>query len=402
MPSESQATGWQSAVSSWLSAGALAALVGGLTACGCATMPNPFHRGGPPAPHVLTPGASLEQVIAAVNQNSARIRNLQTDNASITAGGMLGVPMLTGKIRAMRPGRLHLQAATSLTGPEVDLGANEELMWFWVRRNEPPALYFVRHDQFHGSAAQAAMPIEPQWLLDALGFAEFKPTDHHEGPLPRGSDVVEIRSIINGPEGQLTKTTVVNAKTAVILEQHIYAPDGRILASAVARSHRFYPEAGVSLPQKIEISMPAAELSLTIDVGNVQINTLIDNPQLWALPAMPGYPQVNLGGAPAGAAGTLGGQLGRADWYQPAPAVGVAELPPMAGPSLPQTPAGGDGETFAGATPTPSGVAASPGRLAPQTPIFAAPPANVRPGGIAYPAEAQRLPLGGVAAPAVR
>ena len=79
-----------------------------------------------------------------------------------------------------------------------------------------------------------------------------------------------------------------------MLEQHIYTPDGRILATAIARSHRYYPEAGVSLPQKVEVTMPAAELALTIDVGNVQLNTLVDNPQLWALPTMAGYPQVNL------------------------------------------------------------------------------------------------------------
>ncbi|MAT70589.1 MAG: hypothetical protein CMJ58_13810 [Planctomycetaceae bacterium] len=359
------------------------------------------------------PGASLDQVIAAVNQNSARIRNLQTDNARITVPGMMGIPVLTGKIRAMRPGRLHLQASTSLTGPEVDLGANDELMWFWVRQGEPKAVYFARHDEFTGSAAQAAMPIEPQWLLDALGFAEFKPTDHHDGPLPRGNDVFEIRSVVHGPSSQLTKTTVVNAKTAVVLEQHIYAPDGRILASAIARSHRFYPEVGASLPQKVEVSMPAAELSLTVDVGDVQINTLIDNPQLWALPAMPGYPQVNLGGAPAGAAGTLGGQLGRADWSQPAPMGGVAELPAIAPPALPGPPSGAAVATnsppmgttapqgaapFAG-PPLSAGV---PGRLAPQTAVSHAEQPHEAAGTAAYPVAAQGLPATGVPSPTIR
>ena len=351
------------------------------------------------------PGASLDQIIGAVNQNAARIRNYQTDNASITVPGMLGVPMLNGKIRAMRPGRLHLQASTSITGPEVDLGANDELLWFWVRRNEPPALYFARHDQFTGSAAQQALPIEPQWLLDALGFAEFKPTDHHDGPTPHGKDV-EIQSIVNSPTGQLSKRTVVDAKRAWVLEQHIYTPDGRILATAIARSHRYYPEAGVSLPQKVEVTMPAAELALTIDVGNVQLNTLVDNPQLWALPAMAGYPQVNLGGAPAGVTGTLGGQLGRADWYAPAPAAGVADIPPMATPQLPGAALPSGVPPAATTSPVvvqtqPTGP--TPNRLAPQTPIFTGPPeVAAQPIGPAYPAAAQRLPVGGVPTEPVR
>ena len=54
----------------------------------------------------------------------------------------------------MGPRRVRLQAETSATGPEVDLGSNEEVFWFWVNRNEPPAVYFDRHSQRAGSAAQ--------------------------------------------------------------------------------------------------------------------------------------------------------------------------------------------------------------------------------------------------------
>ncbi|TWU26104.1 hypothetical protein Pla144_33210 [Bythopirellula polymerisocia] len=274
---------------------------------------NPFTSVGPPAPEVLVPGAALDQVIAAVNQNSIRIQNFQTNNASISVPGTTVLPSLSGNIAAERPGRLRLQASTSLTGQEVDLGSNEELFWFWVKRNEPPDLYFARHSQYVGSAAQQLMPIEPSWLLDALGFAQFAPEDFHEGPIPHGNGTLEIRSVIQTRIGTLTKSTVVDAQRAWVLEQHLYDAKGTLLASAIARSHQYYPAVNVSLPQVIDISMPTAQLALSIDVGTVQINQSSLNPALWQLPVLAGYRQIDLGTAPPGAISAMGAP-GSNDW----------------------------------------------------------------------------------------
>lgn len=290
---------------------------------------SPFSTLGPPAPEVLLPGASLDQVIAAVNQNAAKIQNYQTTNATITVPGNAMVPALRGNIAAERPNKLRLQASTAISGPEVDLGSNEELFWFWVKRNEPPDLYYARHDQFVGSAAQQVMPIEPGWLLDALGFMQFAPTDFHEGPIPHGNGTLEIRSVVNSRLGTLTRNTVVDGKRAWILEQHIYDGQGTLLASAIARSHQYYPAVGVSLPQEIDVRLPQAQMDLTIDVGTVQINQMAPNPALWQLPALSGYRQINLGTAAPNTISAMGAP-GSNDWNTGA-APGWLGIEPPAG-----------------------------------------------------------------------
>ncbi|QEG35289.1 hypothetical protein [Bythopirellula goksoeyrii] len=267
---------------------------------------SPFASVGPPAPEVLVPGAALDQVIAAVNQNASRIQSYQTNNASITVPGMTMLPQLRGNIAAERPDKLRLKASTAISGEEVDLGSNEDLFWFWVKRNEPPDLYFARHSQYVGSAAQQVMPIEPSWLLDALGFAQFDPNDFHEGPVPHGNGTLEIRSVIQTRIGTLTKSTVVDAQRAWVMAQHVYDAQGTLLASAIARSHQYYPTANVSLPQKVDISLPTAQLALSIDVGTVAINQGPLNPDLWQLPALAGYRQIDLGTAPPGAVSAMG------------------------------------------------------------------------------------------------
>ena len=274
---------------------------------------NPFAPIGPPAPEVLLGGCSIDQVVAAVNQNASRIVSYQTNNASITVPGMPEIPLLRGNIAARQPGKVRLQASTALTGPEVDLGANDELFWFWVKRNEPPALYFSRHDQFAGSAARQVMPIEPAWFLDALGMMQFSPNDRHEGPFPKGDRKIEIRSIIQARGVQMSKSTIIDARRAWVLEQHVYDATGTLVASTRARNHRYYPAVGASLPQDIDLNLPAAQLSLSIDVGTVQLNVMTDNPALWSLPVLSSYPQIDLGTALPGSVAPMG-SVGSNDW----------------------------------------------------------------------------------------
>jgi hypothetical protein len=144
----------------------------------------------------------------------------------------------------------------------------------------------------------------------------------------------------------------------------------------------------VSLPQEIEIRIPASELSLSIDVGRVAINTLTDSPQLWTMPTMSGTPQVDLGSTPqAGGVQPMGDQLTRADWNGPGPA---AATPPLVAAMQPAIP-------VAQAVPPPAAM--PPASNAPQF---------LAPGGVAARAPdpfdgssqpgMQRLPAGGVAA----
>ena len=265
---------------------------------------NPFATPGPAAPQVLMEGASREQIIAAVNQNSARIHSLSATGATITVPDMLGLPLLSGNIAAERPGRFRLTAGTAVTGQEIDLGSNDELFWLWVRRNQPPGVYFCRHAQFANSNIRQMMPVEPSWLLAALGMVDLDPGSVFDGPLPspRGAGTVELRSWLPSANGTLQRVTVIDARRAWVVEQHVYDQSGQtLLASAVAESHRYYPVEQVSLPELVSIRLPTANMALKINLGTVQINQLTaDRTQLWTMPSLDGFPPYDLGGAATG------------------------------------------------------------------------------------------------------
>jgi hypothetical protein len=292
-------------------------VVVGLLGLSGASCPRMMQR-TPALPRVLPPAAPLEQVIQAVNQNSQQIQSFSTNTATLSGPGW---PTLRANIAFQRQRMFRLRAETGLTGPELDVGSNDQLFWFWVRRNQPPAVYFCRHEQFATSRARQMIPIEPDWLIDALGASGFDPALPHQGPYPSGGDRVSIRTIRETPEGPTTKVTVVDAVRAVVLEQHLYDAQGRLRASAVAAGHRRDPLSGLVLPATIHINCPVAQFKMRIDLGSVQVNQLTGNPaELWSMPSYAGSPPTDLSDPNL--------QLAPAPASAPPPAVSERPLPP--------------------------------------------------------------------------
>jgi hypothetical protein len=271
---------------------ALAAVVTLVAASG-ASCPSLVNCYAPPVVRVLPTAPTLADVMNAVNGNSAKVTSLYTTDASIYVPG---APALRANLALERPRKFRLRADTALTGAEVDLGSNDELFWFWIRRSEPPALYFCRHDQFAASAARRIVPVEPEWLIEALGVTTLDPALRHEGPFPVGQGRLRIVTHLPGPEGGLQRVMIVDAARGWVLEQHLYDARRQPIAHATASGHTREPLSGVTLPRSVKIEWPATQFQMTIELRNVSVNQLVGDPaQLFLLPTYPGYKAVDLG-----------------------------------------------------------------------------------------------------------
>jgi hypothetical protein len=246
----------------------------------------------PSLPRVLPASPTLEQLIQVVNRNNSAIQSFYTDHATVSGPGF---PALQASIAFQRPRFFRLHAKSSLTGPEVDLGSNPDFFWFWVRRSQPPAIYYCRHDQFAASPARHSIPVQPDWLIEALGVSEIDPALPHQGPYPLQGDRLELRTIRETPDGPVTKVTIFDGSQGWVLEQNIYNAQGCLLASAVSSQHRRDPLSGLVMPGLVLVNCPSAQFSIRIDLGPVQINRLSGNPaELWNMPNIQGTPAVNL------------------------------------------------------------------------------------------------------------
>ena len=264
-----------------------------------------FQPPGPAAPVVLQDATTAPQIVSAINANTARVRSYYTNNARFTVPGMAGIPMLRGTIALERPMNFRLTAGAAIGGDQVDLGSNDEMFWFWVKQNSPPALYFCRHDQFASSGARQVLPVDPTWVGDALGLVQLNPDIPYQGPVARPDGTLELRSAISTPTGPMTRVLVIDAERAWVMEQHLYEVNGGPpVASAIAEDFRYYENSQVSLPRRVTIRVPASQLALTIDVGAVAINQAIPGrAMMFSPPALnDSYPKVDLGSTAAGVA----------------------------------------------------------------------------------------------------
>jgi hypothetical protein len=264
----------------------------GLLVLSGASCPQTLQRYANPLPRVLPPSPTLQQVVEVVNRNSSQIQSFSTTHATISGSGF---PSLPASVAFQRMQRLRLMAGTGVLGTEVDMGSNDELFWVWVKRFQPPALYYCRHDQFATSPARRTMPFEPSWLIEALGVTGFDPALPHQGPYQLPNDRLRIDTIRNTPDGPVTKVTIIDGSQGWVLEQHVYDCRRQLLASSVASGHRRDPLSNLVMPTVVDINCPPAQLTMRINLGNVEINRLSgDRTALWSMPSYSGAPPVDL------------------------------------------------------------------------------------------------------------
>jgi hypothetical protein len=292
---------------------ALSLLIVSGSGCQWLMPPKSDVFGGPNLP----PSPTLEQIAAVVNNNSSQIRTFTANQATLSGQGF---PSLRTTVQFERPGRLRLVAGTALMGPEIDLGSNEELFWIWIRRNQPPALYYCRHDQYASSPARRTLGVDPNWLIEAAGVMEIDPNLPHQGPTPLAGGRYEIRLQTPSPDGPTTKIVIVDGQKGLVLEQHDFDAQGQLIASGVNRSHRRGPRSGLIMPRVVEINAPRMGLNLRLDLGNVEINGAnLETAAWWNMPRYEGWQPVdlcdpNLQFSPAGPPQAYVPPSGQGDW----------------------------------------------------------------------------------------
>ena len=261
-----------------------------------ATCPRVPQQKLPPPPPMFSSAPNLQQLVQAINQNSAKVRQLQTQEADVT---IQGIPAsLRANLALEMPRHIRFRADTSLTGAEMDLGSNDELFWLWVKRSEPPAIFYGRHAQLHRLQATNIVPVEPSWLVEALGFVQIDPRQQIDGPFQAGQDHLEIRQRVVSAKGTMTKSTIIHSTYGWVVRQSVYDSRNMLLASSRLSEHRYYPEQGVSLPHKVEIQLPPAQIAFTMDVESYTVNQPTGNANLFSPPQMEGYRFVDLTAPP--------------------------------------------------------------------------------------------------------
>lgn len=231
---------------------------------------------------------SKEQLLAHLAAQTSQIKQIQSD----VRVSMDGMPTLRGTLAVESPNRLRLTAGLlGVSELGVDVGSNAERFWFWTKVAAPgqePGIYYADHAQYQRSNMHAAIPIEPSWLMDALGLVNFRHDDRIEGPIARPDGLFEIRTYRKNGNSQSIRVSVIDPKYGWVSQQAMYDGAGRLLAYANAIEHQHYPEQGVNLPSLIVLTAynPAGgKLTISVDASNYKLNSIYGDPEkLWSMP----------------------------------------------------------------------------------------------------------------------
>ena len=276
---------------------------------GCAYFPwlTVANTQSPPSPEVFTQLPTLDQLVQTLNEQSSRVEQLQAPSATITAQGLPS--SLPAELVHEYPKRIRLVAKTPIVGSGriLDLGSNDDMFWMFVNDEifgvrlpgtQRTPVFVAQHDQFSRSAMHQMLPVEPHWMIESLGLVRLSPTERHEGPIPAGADQIELHSRIPSTQGELTRVLVIHARHGWVMEQRLYDPSNRLLATTQATKFRYYPLENVSLPHHVEIQLSPGQptqVAFAIDVNSYAINHLdSNNTRLWSMPEFGGHPRIDL------------------------------------------------------------------------------------------------------------
>jgi hypothetical protein len=257
-----------------LRAAGLAAL---LLTTGCHNFKGVWPAGNTQAQgRPLPDSVDAATLVRSLNQNAAQLQSLQADDVIIDAREGSERVGLTGVMSCQRPRNFRLVA--SVFGSQaVDLGSNDREFWYWISRADPPYLIHCSYQDL-ARGVQVPFPFQPDWVLEALGMAEYNPAGAYQVAV--GQKTVQLLEQTTSAQGQpVRKVTVFDKVTApsgrpTVLAHVLQDSAGKEICSARIANVTVDRATGAVIPHKVTLSWPSHQIEMTMQLEGVRVNAL--------------------------------------------------------------------------------------------------------------------------------
>jgi hypothetical protein len=263
-----------------------------LTIAGCHGSKWSFVRNND-SPRVSGEAPTAAQLVAYLNDNSQRLRSLQSVDVDLDAKQGNQPIGLRAKLACQQPRNFRL-FADALGNSQADLGSNEQEFWFWIAKADPPYLYHCSYQDF-ARGVQVPFPFQPEWVMEALGMADFGAPENYT-VVPRGNTVELVRQTTS-PQGQPVRKVIVfnrGRSGAQILGHMLLDARGQQICSAQIEQTQVVD--GVVVPYKLVLRWPSEKMQLTIRMNQVSVNRIDAEmaSRLFARPPLQNVPTYDL------------------------------------------------------------------------------------------------------------
>lgn len=240
---------------------------------------------------------SDRDLIEHVNRNARQLHSWSCTSATISTrpSKMLPIQLTLSAVVAVERERHFRLRASSPFGDEADFGSNDERFWFWLRRSDPAYLYTSEHRHMHLVAERLPIPLQPEWIMEALGVNEIDPSQVVSSR--PGTEAGTLALTLQGvsPGGMpIRRELILDTRLGVISKHRLFGQSGGLIAEARMSRHQREPS-GVVMPHRIELNFPQSETSLTLDLGEIEINPSGMPGAMWELPQNLDTPTFDIG-----------------------------------------------------------------------------------------------------------
>jgi hypothetical protein len=253
----------------------VAALI--LTA-GCSSMGFMRSResGGIGAIPAETPTSA--QLVRYLNRTSEKINVLECSDVTIDGKqGSQAAPTVYGDMVCQKPRNFRLQAKF-VSNPAVDIGSNDQELWYWVGKADPHVFHVSYKDL--ANVKDMPFPFQPDWVLEALGMATYDENKTYK----LGSNATEwlLEEDATSPQGQpVKKITVFNkgttrGSTPQVTAHRLYDANNNLICSASIIEVQQDAATSTVVPRKVVLSWPKEKMELKMTIGEARVARDLD------------------------------------------------------------------------------------------------------------------------------
>jgi hypothetical protein len=231
------------------------------------------------------------QLVAYLNQNSARIQTIQCADLDLDCQRKLESFGLRGRMTCEKPRNFRM-VADVLGSRQVDMGSNQQEFWWWIARGDNAVIHCSYDDLKRGVAMP--FPFQPEWIMEALGMAEYGPAENYQ--LRRSGRTWElIQETVNPQQQKVYKVTVFSQSPVRVQAHELRDAQNRVICAATIGDVQVVN--GVTIPRRVVLKWPGEQITLRMKLDEVTVNGTIAPDlaaTLFARPRIQGVPDYDL------------------------------------------------------------------------------------------------------------
>jgi hypothetical protein len=156
----------------------------------------------------------------------------------------------------------------------VDLGSNDQEFWYWISKADPPYLFHCSYEDFARGQARMPFPFQPDWIMEALGIAEYDPSKAYE--VVANGQAIDLVERTVSPQGQpvrkVTRLSRGRNRQLQVTAHLLQDAQGKEICSAFVTDVQQDAATGALLPRHVQLVWPAERLRMKLRLDQVAVN----------------------------------------------------------------------------------------------------------------------------------